>query len=120
MNIFKTILKLTEQTTLKVTACVTFLATTIILSNFPQAQAAPQGNFGIVTNNGNRVDVYGDNLPSFKGPVHLWKAQYSSNIFKLGTNQRTGNEIQAAFGTTYRNFEQMESETSRKGNQFID
>jgi hypothetical protein len=56
-------------------------------------EAAPSGDFSIVTKNGNRLDVYGDNLPTSKAPVHLWKASYRSNIFTLGPNESTGNEI---------------------------
>jgi hypothetical protein len=100
VNILKSIQSLKAKTTKKVGTSFTLLSTTLVLTYALHAQATPQGNFGITTNNGNRVDVYGDNLPSYKGPVHLWKAQYSSNIFKLGPNQNTGNEIQLAIDPT--------------------
>jgi hypothetical protein len=93
VNIFKTILKLTQVTTKKAVTAITLITSSIAISIATPAYAAPQGDFGIVTNNGNRVDVYGDYLPSYKGPMHLWKAIYSSNIYTLGPNEGTGNEI---------------------------
>jgi hypothetical protein len=75
VNILKTIAFLKANKTNKVGTCFALLSTTLVLTYVLPAQATPQGNFGITTNNGNRVDVYGDNLPSYKGPVHLWKAQ---------------------------------------------
>jgi hypothetical protein len=93
VNIFKTILKLTQVSTKKAVTAITLITSSIAVSIATPAYAGPQGDFGIVTSNGNRVDVYGDYLPTYKGPMHLWKAIYSSNIFTLGPNEGTGNEI---------------------------
>jgi hypothetical protein len=97
VKIFKTILNLTKTATTKIAKTFSKptlpLALGLTFGIIPQVCAAPNGDFGIVTNNGSRVDVYGDYLPTYKGPMHLWKAIYSSNIFTLGPNEGTGNEI---------------------------
>jgi Protein of unknown function (DUF2599) len=64
------------------------------------AQATPSGSFRIKSQNGNLVDVFGDSLPRSKGPVHLWNSQDKSNLFALGPNEGTGNEIRIASDTS--------------------
>lgn len=110
MNILKSIKKLFAKNNCKsnvikstaITSLAILISTTIFtLVNHSSATAAPSGNFSIVTNNGNRVDVYGDYLPTYKGPMHLWPEPNSSNVFKLGPNEGTGNEIHLASNQEY-------------------
>ncbi len=98
MNIFQRTLSFTKSVTTKVSKKlskpVVSLSIALSFGIVPlSASAATQGEFRITTNNGNRVDVYGDNFPSYKGPIHLWDKDYNSNLFVLRPSEATGNEI---------------------------
>jgi hypothetical protein len=89
MNFFKTVSKLTAQ------LCAGFaLVTTMALSDALPSQAKPQGEFGITTNNGLRVDI--EYEESYKSKVHLYKDKTISNVFALGPTETSGNELRLA------------------------